>query len=193
MTRTIVNVISTCAVACVALAAVGVAPAAADSVVFIRDHDVWLANPDGSGQYRVTFDGTASAPYESPSQAGDGTIAAIRRPPGRRSLLFRMSLSGGLLNPPTDAPAAGAPDADVRPDGELAQHTGALRLGGAGQLDLGPAAIDPGMRPLCGNPGTPITCARPWPRPRPCCVHARFEAAGARVSPAPERIRRPRA
>jgi hypothetical protein len=50
----------------------------ADSIVFVKDGDVWLANPDGSGQYQVTLDGTPNDPHESPSQADDGTIVAIR-------------------------------------------------------------------------------------------------------------------
>ena len=73
-----------CALICVAMAVVPAAPAAADSLAFIREHNVWLANPDGSGQYRVTFDGTAAAPYESPSQADNGTVVAIRHTPGQR-------------------------------------------------------------------------------------------------------------
>jgi hypothetical protein len=56
-------------------------PASADSLVFIKDHDVWLSQPDGSGQYRVTTDGTADNPYASPSQADDGTIVAMRAKP----------------------------------------------------------------------------------------------------------------
>ena len=59
--------------------------AAADSLVFIRDSNVWLSNPDGSGQYQVTLDGTAGSPYESASQSNDGTIVAIRQPPGGRN------------------------------------------------------------------------------------------------------------
>ena len=68
--------------------------------VFVKEHNVWLANPDGSGQYQVTFDGTAGAPYESPSQANDGTIVAIRETPGQRRQLYRMSQSGQALEPP---------------------------------------------------------------------------------------------
>lgn len=37
--------------------------ASADSLVFIRANNVWLANADGSGQYQVTLDGTAGSPY----------------------------------------------------------------------------------------------------------------------------------
>src|SRR5687767_8651781 len=64
------------AAACV-VTAIGAPAAMADSLTFIKDHNVWLANPDGSGQHQVTLDGTASAPYESPSQADDGTIVAL--------------------------------------------------------------------------------------------------------------------
>lgn len=53
------------------------APAAADSIAYLKSNDVWIANPDGSGEYQVTRDG-ASLPYISVSQADDGTIAASR-------------------------------------------------------------------------------------------------------------------
>ena len=76
-------------------------------VVFIRDNNVWLANPDGSGQYQVTLDGSAGSPYESPSQSDAGTIMAIRQPAGGRNQLWRMSQSGGLLNTPINTPAPG--------------------------------------------------------------------------------------
>ena len=46
------------------------------SIVFIKNNDIWLANPDGSHQFRVTWDGSEDFPYLSPSQAADGTIAA---------------------------------------------------------------------------------------------------------------------
>lgn len=100
-------------------------PAGADSIVYIHEGNIWLASGDGSGQYQVTFDGSTSAPYESPSQSDGGTILAIRRPPGQRNQLFRMTQSGQLLNPPVDTPApgpAGAIDAKVSPDGALAAY-----------------------------------------------------------------------
>ena len=67
----------------VAVAAVA-APAAADSMVYVKDGNVWLANADGSSPYQVTLDGTAANPYESSSEADDGTIVAIRPVPGER-------------------------------------------------------------------------------------------------------------
>src|SRR5689334_3567419 len=86
-------------VAALALA-LGAPAARADSLAVIRDNNVWLANPDGSGLYQVTFDGTASAPYESPSQADDGTVTAVRAVAGTRRRIYRMTQSGGLLNAP---------------------------------------------------------------------------------------------
>lgn len=68
--------------------------AAADSLVFVKDGNVWLARPDGSGQYQVTSDGG----YASPSQADDGTIVAAK---GNRYLV-RMTQNGTRLNAPLD-------------------------------------------------------------------------------------------
>jgi hypothetical protein len=45
----------------VALAPVA-ALAAADSIVYVKDANVWLANADGSSPYQVTLDGTAANP-----------------------------------------------------------------------------------------------------------------------------------
>ena len=52
------------------------AVASADSIVYVKDGNVWLADGAGGSQYQVTLDGTAEHPYRSPSQADDGTIAA---------------------------------------------------------------------------------------------------------------------
>jgi WD40-like Beta Propeller Repeat len=72
MTRTL-------AIGIAALASlVAAAPAAADSIAYIKDHNVWVAEPDGTNQYQVTTDGTAGWAYGSPSQADDGTIVARR-------------------------------------------------------------------------------------------------------------------
>jgi dipeptidyl aminopeptidase/acylaminoacyl peptidase len=74
------------------LGLVAAAPAAADSIAYIKDNNIWLANPDGSGQVQITHDGTAAAPYRSPSQADDGTLAA-----GHGSDLIKLAQSGKVL------------------------------------------------------------------------------------------------
>jgi hypothetical protein len=104
--------------------ALSAGPAAADSLTYIKGNNVWLANPDGSGQYQVTFDGTQSAPYESPSQADNGTVVAIRETPGQRRQIYRMTQSGALLNAPvsTPAPGTGAINAKVSPNGALVAY-----------------------------------------------------------------------
>jgi hypothetical protein len=110
----------------VAMVIIGVlaASASADSLVFIRDNNVWLANADGTNQYQVTLDGTPTSPYSSPSQADDGTIVALRTPAGGRPQIWRMHQNGGLVNPPinTPAPGTGALDARVSPDGQLVAY-----------------------------------------------------------------------
>src|SRR3954468_18119638 len=75
----------------VALVAVAVAaPAAlADSIVYEKDGNVWLANPDGSGQRQVTTSGG----YSKPTQANDGTIVAVKD-----NVLHRLNRAGTLLN-----------------------------------------------------------------------------------------------
>lgn len=107
-------------IAClVAAALVAAAPAAADSLVFIKDNNVWLSNPDGSGQYQVTLDGSAENPYISPSQADDGTIVAARQLPNGGPL-YRLRQNGELINQiPVGGMLAGPFAAQVSPDGQL--------------------------------------------------------------------------
>ncbi len=95
--------------------------AQADSLVFTKDHNVWLANPDGSGLYQVTTDGTEARPYLSPSQADDGTIVA-----GHGTEIVRLRQNGEVLShfdPPAATDSVGATidevpqDIAVSPDG----------------------------------------------------------------------------
>jgi opacity protein-like surface antigen len=97
------------------------AVAAADSIVYVKDSNVWLAKPDGTGQYQVTSDGTAEDPYRSPSQDDDGTIAV-----GYGERILRMRQNGEVLDeldPPmlmnsVSHPMDGAPvDVAISPDG----------------------------------------------------------------------------
>jgi hypothetical protein len=92
--------------------------AGASSLVYTSGGNVWLANPDGTGQYQVTLDGTASDPYRSPSQANDGTIEALRGN-GPSAQIVRMTQNGTLLNTPftTAVPGTGPLDAVITPDG----------------------------------------------------------------------------
>lgn len=98
------------------------APAtSAESIVFVKDANVWLTSPDGSTQHQVTTDGTAEQPYRSPSQADDGTIAV-----SHGHLIKRIEQNGQLINaidPPalidsTSRPVDGVPVAvAISPDG----------------------------------------------------------------------------
>ena len=49
-------------------------PAAADSILFVRDGNVWISTPDGSTERPLT----AGGGFSSPSMADDGTIVALR-------------------------------------------------------------------------------------------------------------------
>ena len=112
-------------IACAVLLVAALAPAtaAADSIVYIKDGNVWLAAPDGTRQTQITSDGG----YESPSQADDGTIVAVRKTDengyhNRR--LYRMDRTGHLLNPPVESVPVNASTyigplgATVSPDGQ---------------------------------------------------------------------------
>ena len=80
-------------VAAAAALALSPALASADSIVYVKDANVWLASGDGGNQYQVTTDGTAEHPYRSPSQADDGTIAV-----SRYDEIVRMTQNGTVLN-----------------------------------------------------------------------------------------------
>lgn len=71
----------------------GTATAATGSIVYIKDHNVWIAKADGSGQYQVTRVGTYAQPWRSPTQADDGTIAA-----SHLHQIVRMKQNGTVLN-----------------------------------------------------------------------------------------------
>jgi hypothetical protein len=98
------------AVACLAIAA----PAAlADSIVYEKDGNVWLANPDGTGQRQVTTAGG----YSKPTQANDGTIVAVKD-----KLLHRLDRNGALLNLAGDAEYTGPLTPSIAPGGTLVAY-----------------------------------------------------------------------
>lgn len=99
----------------------------AGSLVFVRDHDVWVARGDGSSPRRVTSDGTYAKPYRSPTQAANGTIVA-----SHGSVIVRMRPSGRVLNllDPHPLKDSAGHDMDgtptnvaVSPDGSLVAYT----------------------------------------------------------------------
>jgi hypothetical protein len=98
------------ALACMAAAA----PAAlADSIVYEKNGNVWVANPDGSGQRQLTTSGG----YSRPSQADDGTIIAAKE-----AVLHRLDRSGRLLNAAGDDDYGGKIFTDLTSDGALASY-----------------------------------------------------------------------
>jgi hypothetical protein len=93
------------AIAAMALGLSGWAAAAqASSIVYIKDHNVWLSSPDGAAQRQVTTDGSAQLPYYSPSQADDGTILA-----GRGLHFQRLDRGGTKLGAPLPSVLVGKP------------------------------------------------------------------------------------
>ena len=94
-------------VAALAVAAflVAAAPAAADSIAYIKDGNVWLSTSDGSRQYQVTTSGG----YSDVTQADDGTMVALT---GVR--LHKLDRQGNVLAD-FDTPVS-----DTRPNGAKA-------------------------------------------------------------------------
>lgn len=111
-----------------ALAVLGIpASAAADSIVYIKGHNVWIAKPDGSGARAVTTDGEADWPYRSPSQSDDGSVIMA----GRGSDIVKLDQQGSRLamfepdRPAGSASFGGSPPQDVAvtPDGSRVAYT----------------------------------------------------------------------
>ena len=116
--------LSVCSVAVAIVALTFTSVAVADSLVFIKSNNVWIANGDGSNARPVTRNGTARYPYESPSEADDGTVVAVRATATTRRRIYRMRQDGALLNPPinTPAPGTGAINAKVSPNGQFVAY-----------------------------------------------------------------------
>ena len=102
----------------------GAAPAAADSIAYVKDGNVWLSTSDASRQYQVTSTGG----YSDVTQADDGTMIALN---GVR--LHRLNREGKVLadfdTPVSDTRPAGSRvffgpyDPAVSPDGSKLAYT----------------------------------------------------------------------
>jgi len=104
------GLVAICALVLLALPA----PAAADSILFVRDGNVWISTPDGTTERPLT----AGGGFASPSMADDGTIVALRG-----ASLVRLRPDGAAIGAPIAAVggnwvvAKGPYDARVSPDG----------------------------------------------------------------------------
>lgn len=98
-----------------AVCALGVAQANAASIVYTKDGNVWIANPDGSGQYQVTLDGSPTFPYIHASQSDDGTIVA-----NRGDKLYVLRQNGAVVR--TIDTILGNGNPEISPDGLLIAH-----------------------------------------------------------------------
>jgi len=67
--------------------------AAAGTITYILNNNVWVANTDGSGARQVTSGGTATDPWYSPTESDAGQIVA-----GRGNLIYRMDQWGHVFN-----------------------------------------------------------------------------------------------
>lgn len=120
---------------------------ATGTLVYIKDHDVWLARGDGTGARALTTDGTATRPYTSPTQSDRGVVVA-----GRLGELVRMDQSGRVLNRmdprPLPSSVSGHPidgniqSAAISPDGSLIAYSMAKLLN--------PPGAEPGYRYATG-------------------------------------------
>src|SRR5918999_4424143 len=103
------------------------AAAHADSIVFVKDGNVWVSSPDGSGRRAWRGGAPAGSPSRSPSQADDGPVAASFGDGIR--LIDRGGRLLRELDPPpltnsVSHPMDGVPvDVAISPDGRRIAYT----------------------------------------------------------------------
>jgi hypothetical protein len=86
----------------------------ADSIVYEKDGNVWLASPDGARQVQVTTSGG----FTRPTQADDGTIVAVKD-----TLLQRLDRRGNVLNSAGDSDYGGPITPHIARDGTRVLYT----------------------------------------------------------------------
>lgn len=99
------------------------APAAAQAstIVYVKDHNIWLVDMTTGTRHAVTTDGTTEEPYFSPSQDDAGRIVAVKGK-GISRYLHRMDQTGNPLNAPfvpSGLGSAGPFEPQVSPDGSI--------------------------------------------------------------------------
>lgn len=100
--------------------------AQADSIVYIKKGDVWLANANGKRQKAITRNGTPGNPYRAPAYSDAGVITAVR---GRRTVHF-FSRRGKTVRRARDLTGGPTPPYDpvivdqaISPDGKRLAST----------------------------------------------------------------------
>jgi len=104
------------------------APSGGGSIVYIKDHNVWITDGDGSTHRQVTRGGTAADPWRSPTQSDAGVVVAHRA-----GAIYRMNQRGEVFNafsPPKLFDAIGTPlsgrdltETAISPDGTKIAYT----------------------------------------------------------------------
>lgn len=102
-------------------------PVGPGTIVYLKGYDVYVALPDGSGERRLTANGTAAEPWVQPSGSDTGTVAAARG-----SVVYHLDQWGTVLNsfdPPDLEDSIGKPigglvrKVAMSPDGALIAYT----------------------------------------------------------------------
>lgn len=89
------------------------ASSAPGTIVYIKNHNVWISTGDGSGQRALTKDGTFALPYGSPTQSDAGIVVATHGPK-----LVRMNQQGTVLTTLDPHPLPSSVGIDI--DGNIA-------------------------------------------------------------------------
>jgi hypothetical protein len=108
------------------------------SIVFIKNHNVWVADGDGGKQRQLTTDGRADLSWSTPTQSDTGLVVAVHGP-----RIYRMDQFGTMLGsfvPPKlknslgdDVSPYPINHVAVSPDGSKLAFTYVRFIPGAGQ------------------------------------------------------------
>ena len=97
------------------------------TLLYVKNHNIYVSRPDGTGTRQLTTSGTSSSPWRSPSGTDSGIVVAARG-----GVVYRMDQWGTVLNsfdPPDTTDTAGQPiggtitHAAISPDGTKVAYT----------------------------------------------------------------------